>query len=146
MSQRDDFGSFLSGFVFGGMIGAVVALLMAPQSGEETRTYLKEKGIEVRDSTVAGAEEALRRAEAMASETRVRAESAAAEVRARTEELTQMAKDRGVQFRDQSRVVLEEQRAKIGGVIDKVRPAKEAAAPAAEEAPKPKKKTATKKK
>ena len=41
--RNSDFGSFLSGFVFGGLIGAVVALLMAPQSGEETRTIIKEK-------------------------------------------------------------------------------------------------------
>ena len=38
MSQQDsDFGAFLAGFFVGGLIGAAVALLIAPQSGEETR-------------------------------------------------------------------------------------------------------------
>jgi gas vesicle protein len=49
MSDRDDFGAFLIGFVVGGLTGAVVALLFAPQSGEETRTIIKEKSIELRD-------------------------------------------------------------------------------------------------
>ena len=30
-------GDFFKGFLIGGMIGAVVALLYAPQSGKETR-------------------------------------------------------------------------------------------------------------
>jgi gas vesicle protein len=44
-----DLGSFLAGFVIGGLIGAGVALLMAPQSGEETRALIADKGIELRD-------------------------------------------------------------------------------------------------
>lgn len=35
--------SFVAGAVVGGAIGAVVALLMAPRSGEETRKILKKK-------------------------------------------------------------------------------------------------------
>lgn len=53
-----DLGSFLAGFVIGGLIGAGVALLTAPQSGEETRAMIGEKGIELRD-----------RAEELASQT-----------------------------------------------------------------------------
>ncbi len=34
---------FLAGAVLGGAVGAGVALLFAPQSGEETRKMLKEK-------------------------------------------------------------------------------------------------------
>jgi gas vesicle protein len=44
-----DLGSFLAGFVIGGLIGAGVALLMAPQSGEETRALIADKSIELRD-------------------------------------------------------------------------------------------------
>ena len=43
MSDNNEFGSFLSGFLVGGLVGAAVALLMAPQSGEETRTLIGEK-------------------------------------------------------------------------------------------------------
>ncbi len=37
MNDRDEFGAFLVGFIVGGLSGAVVALLFAPQTGEETR-------------------------------------------------------------------------------------------------------------
>jgi gas vesicle protein len=49
MSDSDDFGAFLIGFMVGGVAGAVVALLFAPQSGEETRTLIKDKSIELRE-------------------------------------------------------------------------------------------------
>jgi gas vesicle protein len=49
MSDSDNFGAFLMGFVVGGMAGAVAALLLAPQSGEETRSMIKDKSIELRD-------------------------------------------------------------------------------------------------
>jgi gas vesicle protein len=43
------FLSFLIGLIIGGLVGAAVALLYAPQSGEETRAAIKEKSIELRD-------------------------------------------------------------------------------------------------
>jgi gas vesicle protein len=36
------FGSFLAGVVIGGLIGAAVGLLLAPQSGEELREQVGE--------------------------------------------------------------------------------------------------------
>ena len=50
MSDRDEFGAFLVGFIVGGLTGAVVSLLFAPQSGEETRALIKDKSIELRDN------------------------------------------------------------------------------------------------
>ena len=47
--QGSDFGAFLAGFLIGGLVGAAVALLMAPQSGEETRKYIADKSIELKD-------------------------------------------------------------------------------------------------
>ncbi len=64
-----DLGSFLAGFVIGGLIGAGVALLMAPQSGEETRALIADKSIELRDRAVETAEEAQSRAGEFASQT-----------------------------------------------------------------------------
>ena len=74
MSDRDEFGAFLVGFIVGGLSGAVVALLFAPQSGEETRALIKDKSIELRDKAQQTAEEALARAEATAAEARARAD------------------------------------------------------------------------
>ena len=39
----------LAGLLIGGLAGAVTMLLMAPQSGEKTRTQIQEKGIELLD-------------------------------------------------------------------------------------------------
>ncbi|HET9911085.1 MAG TPA: YtxH domain-containing protein [Anaerolineales bacterium] len=39
----------LSGFLVGSVIGAATALLFAPRSGEETRTEIRDKAIELRD-------------------------------------------------------------------------------------------------
>ena len=36
-------GSFISGFVIGGLVGAVVGIMLAPKSGSETRTELLEQ-------------------------------------------------------------------------------------------------------
>lgn len=43
--------SILVSLVIGGLAGAVTMLLLAPQSGEETRIQLQKKGIELRDLT-----------------------------------------------------------------------------------------------
>lgn len=72
MSDRDDFGAFLMGFVVGGVAGAVVALLFAPQSGEETRTLIKEKSIELRDKAGETATKARVEVDRLTSEAKVR--------------------------------------------------------------------------
>jgi gas vesicle protein len=41
----------LVGMLIGGLAGAVTMLLLAPQSGENTRMQIQEKGIELRDRT-----------------------------------------------------------------------------------------------
>lgn len=87
MSDRDEFGAFLVGFVVGGLTGAVVSLLFAPQSGEETRALIKDKSIELRDRAASSAEDVIARAEA-----------AAAEARARADELTKLARERAEEF------------------------------------------------
>ena len=95
MSDRDEFGAFLVGFIIGGLSGAVVALLFAPQTGEETRAMIKDKSIELRDRAQMTAEEALARAEQVAAEARTRAEELAREARARAEELANEVRERG---------------------------------------------------
>jgi gas vesicle protein len=75
-------GSFLSGFLIGGLMGAATAILVAPQSGEETRTMIRDKGTEVRDKGI----ELKGKAVATADETRARAEDLARQGRERIEE------------------------------------------------------------
>lgn len=111
MSDRNggDFGAFFSGFLMGGIIGAAVALLMAPQSGEETRKYIRERGIELRDMGT----EAL--------------EKAAAEARMRADELTRMAREQAGELRGRA----EEIRTRGEQIAEDVRLRGEAAVEAA---------------
>ena len=41
----------LAGMLIGGLAGAVTMLLLAPQSGKDTRMQIQKKGIELRDRT-----------------------------------------------------------------------------------------------
>ena len=70
MDGRDsDFGIFLAGFFIGGLIGAAVALLLAPQSGEETRILIRDKSIELKDKASETADDYYSRAGEYASST-----------------------------------------------------------------------------
>jgi gas vesicle protein len=68
MSDRDSFGSFLVGFLVGGVAGAVVALLYAPQSGDDTRVQIKDKAIELKDKTTVAFDETYHKAEGLGKE------------------------------------------------------------------------------
>jgi len=49
----------ISGMPLGALAGAVTMLLLAPQSGKDTRTQIQEKGIELRDRTTGIVEDAM---------------------------------------------------------------------------------------
>lgn len=54
MSEKSsDLGAFLAGFVIGGLVGAATALILAPQSGEETRSRIKETSDNLAQSSTA---------------------------------------------------------------------------------------------
>ena len=89
-------GAFLAGFIIGGLVGAATALILAPQSGEQTCSQIREKGIELRD-----------RAGEMAEDARLRAEEAAVEARKRADELERRAKE-----------LYEEQRTRVTGAVE----------------------------
>ena len=76
MSEHDDFGAFLIGFVVGGVAGAVAALLLAPQSGEETRSLIKERSIELRDKAAEQAELVASKATEIADQAKTRGKEA----------------------------------------------------------------------
>ena len=66
MSNQNSGVLFFAGFVIGGLLGAGLALLLAPQSGEETRGQIKDKSFELKDGAVEGLAEAGQRAQAQA--------------------------------------------------------------------------------
>lgn len=88
MSDNDSFGAFFAGFVIGGLVGAATALLLAPQSGEETRAQIQERGIELQTKAQEGIQDA-----------RLKADQAIAE-----------AQDRG-------RILFDEQKERLGSAV-----------------------------
>lgn len=42
-NSGSDIGAFLAGFVIGGLVGAATAIILAPQSGAETRSQIASK-------------------------------------------------------------------------------------------------------
>lgn len=67
---------FFAGFLVGVLVGAAAALLFAPQAGEETRTLIRDKGIELRE-----------RADDLSGEARKRAEELQGQVKGKAGEL-----------------------------------------------------------
>lgn len=50
-SPKKNTAGVMAGMLVGGLTGAVTMLLLAPQSGKDTRKQIQEKGIELRDRT-----------------------------------------------------------------------------------------------
>ena len=98
MAEKDEFGALLVGFVIGGLTGAVAALLMAPQSGEDTRRIIKDKAIELSDRVSTTVEDAYAKAEA-----------SAVEARARFDELAKMTHEKGEAMQNKGKVLVEKQ-------------------------------------
>jgi gas vesicle protein len=103
MSENNDLGAFLAGFVIGGLVGAATALILAPQSGEETRTQLLNQSLALRE----------------AGETSMRQYREMAETYAH--EFIDRAEEVGDQVQEQARIVLDsgkERVAQVKGQVD----------------------------
>jgi len=96
MSDESNFGSFLMGFTVGALAGAIVSLLMAPQTGEETRQVIKEKAIELKEK---GAE--------TYEETNHRAEIAYKDALAKADELAKVTKEKATELGRSTKVKVE---------------------------------------
>ena len=110
MAERDEFGAFLIGFIIGGLTGAAVSLLMAPQTGEETREYLRDRAIELREKAADTAQTTYEQVGTTASDFRTRAGDVVDRAKLSAEE---------IQRRGQ--VVIEEQRAKLTEKVQHLR-------------------------
>ncbi len=96
MGDESQGWEFFTGFLLGAVVGAAAALLLAPQSGEETREVIRERGIELQGRMGQTTDDARRRAEDMAAQARERAASA----------------------QERSRTVLDEQKSRLQDAID----------------------------
>ena len=106
MSKKNT-GAFMMGTVLGGLVGAGIALLYAPQSGENTRQVIKEKSIELKDKAIETGDEL-----------RHKAEDVSARAMERIEETAEATKTRAQEFQSRSQSFLDEQRNRIKTALD----------------------------
>lgn len=84
MSENNgELGAFLAGFVIGGLVGAATALILAPQSGQATRSTLAEHSAEWRNAGGQRFGNVRERANTVLTETRSRAQEASSQIQER---------------------------------------------------------------
>jgi gas vesicle protein len=88
MEDRGGAGEFFAGLVVGGMVGAALALLLAPRSGPETRAQIRSVSLELKERANETLTEAREKAEAITADARRRAEEMLNEARERADEIT----------------------------------------------------------
>jgi gas vesicle protein len=81
--------SFFTGFFVGALVGGAAALVLAPQSGEETRAQIRDKGIELKEKAEATYGEVIEEIEDSTTELRSRLEGLSAKM----DELIAQGKD-----------------------------------------------------
>jgi len=90
----------LIGLLIGGLAGAATMLLLAPQSGKETRAQIQTKSIELRDRTTGMMKDAL------------------AHVRSDTREITSGVRGRAGQLKQLGKDKLVEQMDRVSAALD----------------------------
>ena len=75
------------GMLIGGLVGAVIALLYAPSSGEETRAEIRQKAIELQKRATKTAKDTVSQAKFKAEELKETVWDKAAEIKQRGQEL-----------------------------------------------------------
>jgi gas vesicle protein len=91
MAEKSYGGDFAAGFIIGTLVGAAAALLLAPRSGEETRTMIRDKGIELQERSAQLGTEARMRAEEYQAQAKQKADQLAGQTRDRAAELQKKA-------------------------------------------------------
>jgi gas vesicle protein len=99
----------LLGLLIGGLAGVVTMLLLAPQSGKETRDQIEGKSIELRDRTTKNIKKAV------------------AQVRSDTNKLTAEVQDKAEELKQHGQDKLVEQLDRVSAALDTGKTAVEAA-------------------
>jgi gas vesicle protein len=94
MADNNGGSEFFAGLVIGGLVGAAIALLMAPQTGEETRAQIRDASVDLKDRANATLADAREKAEAITADARRRAEEIMADARGRAEDIVAEARRR----------------------------------------------------
>jgi gas vesicle protein len=85
-SESNNAGGFLAGLLLGSLAGAGVMLLLAPQSGEKTRTNIQQQGQKLREQTAESIEDGVK-------QVRDKAQQVTTSIQDQAEELQQRRQD-----------------------------------------------------
>ncbi len=94
MSDHSNGGEFFKGLLFGGIVGAVAALLYAPKSGKEMREDLRQRTLELQDDAQSKLALAQERAEKLMQQTQAQLDELRKEAEAAMQELKDSAADK----------------------------------------------------
>ena len=93
--NSSDLGAFLAGFFIGSLVGAATALILAPQSGEATRTQLANLSTDLRQVSEERIDQVRNAADSYGREYRDRAGAIISDTRNRAQSLAEQATDQG---------------------------------------------------
>ncbi len=94
------------GLLIGGLAGAAAMLLLAPQSGKQTRAQIQKKSIQLRDRTIGIVKDAV-------AQVRSDTHEIASGLRGRAEQLEQLGKNRIVEQMDRVSTALDTGKAAV---------------------------------
>lgn len=96
MNENDsDLGAFLAGFVIGALVGAATALILAPQSGQATRSQLANISTDLRQAGEERLDQVRHAADSYGRDYRDRAGAIISDTRTRAQSLAEQATDQG---------------------------------------------------
>ena len=93
MADHDNFGSFIIGFIVGGIAGAIATILYAPKSGEETRQIIRNKKDEFVEKANVSMDEVYKQAEIVAKDAKDLMDDIASTTKSRANEIAKKGKE-----------------------------------------------------
>jgi len=117
MGENDGGGSFFLGFLIGAMAGAAAALLMTPQSGEELRRTIEQKGVTLKDEAARAAEDAKVQAQRLAEDARLQASRLSEDAKTQAQRLAEQARGQAEVVGEKGRIVISENVRKAQQVV-----------------------------
>lgn len=125
MPQENRGADFFKGFLIGGSIGAVIALLLAPKSGPELRADIRRKSRELYDESEeklgewkAEANEVIEQGKRQAEALRTQAEAKITEARAKAEQLVSEGRAKARNLVDEGVKTVEREKGRIKSAFD----------------------------